>query len=58
MADGLHLCHICRSQSSLGIWLVEGFICSKCLEEISCTDVRDPKYGYFVAKLRELWQTG
>lgn len=51
-------CHICSQNKSQGIWLVQGYICASCLKEISKTEVGDPRYRDFVAKLRELWQTG
>jgi len=41
-----------------GIWLIGGYICAGCLEEISKTDAQDPRYAFFVQKLRELWQAG
>ncbi|HBI56402.1 MAG TPA: inhibitor of sigma-G Gin, partial [Firmicutes bacterium] len=41
-----------------GVRLVAGYICADCLIQISCTDVEDPKYAFYVAKLKELWQAG
>lgn len=51
-------CCICNHYNSQGIWLVDGYICASCLAEISSTDVHDPKYDYFVSRLKELWRTG
>lgn len=58
VVDKLNECHICNERTGLGIWLVGGYICSSCLEEISNTEVQDPKYDYFIFKLKELWLTG
>jgi len=49
-------CHICNKVNEQGIWLVNGYICGGCLSEISATEVEDPRYNFFVRKLRDLWQ--
>ncbi|HPZ91289.1 MAG: inhibitor of sigma-G Gin [Firmicutes bacterium] len=54
----LHKCHICTQLNAEGIWLVRGYICAGCLSAISATDVKDPRYAFYVRKLKELWQTG
>lgn len=51
-------CNICNRHNAEGIWLIGGFICSDCLDEISKTDVHDPRYTFFVRKLKELWRAG
>jgi hypothetical protein len=51
-------CHICNQQSAKGIWLIGGYICADCLEEISHTDARDSRYTFFIGKLKELWRAG
>ena len=52
------ICHICDCYCPEGVRLVEGYICADCLDQISGADVGDPKYAFFVAKLKELWQAG
>ena len=51
-------CCICGFVGPDSVRLAAGCICPKCLELISATEVDDPKYGFFVAKLKELWQAG
>lgn len=53
-----NICHICNLCCPEGVRLVAGYICAECLIQISCTDVEDPKYAFYVAKLKELWQAG
>lgn len=54
----LNKCHICTQQNPQGIWLIGGYICADCLEEISVTDAQDPRYTFFIGKLKELWLAG
>jgi hypothetical protein len=51
-------CHICNQQNAQGIWLIGGYICATCLDEISATDAQDPRYNFFIGKLKELWLAG
>lgn len=58
MSADQQICHICNLVCPEGVRLVEGYICSECLDEISGTDVGDPKYAFYIAKLKELWKAG
>jgi len=58
MSAEKQICHICNLCCSEGVRLVEGYICADCLNQISGTEVGEPKYDFYVAKLKELWQAG
>ncbi|MTI96831.1 MAG: inhibitor of sigma-G Gin [Firmicutes bacterium] len=51
-------CHFCGCEHDQGVMLVKGYICASCLDEITQTEVSNPRYQFFVKKLKELWQTG
>ena len=48
------ICIICEEQKEKGIHLYTSFICTKCEQDIIMTDTNDPKYKYFLNKLRKI----
>jgi hypothetical protein len=51
-------CVICEEQKDKGIHLYTSFICTKCEQDIIMTDTNDPKYKYFLNKLRKITAPG
>ncbi|AZU64790.1 sigma factor G inhibitor Gin [Neobacillus mesonae] len=47
-------CVICENQKVKGIHLYTSFICSDCEHELIQTDTSDPKYKYFLKRLRKV----
>lgn len=48
-------CLICGQEKTEGIQILYGFICDECEAEIVRTDVRDAKYSFFVAQMKQLF---
>jgi hypothetical protein len=48
------VCVICEEQKDKGIHLYTSFICTKCEQDIIMTDTNDPRYKYFLNKLRKI----
>jgi len=48
-------CIICKEEKNEGIRVCEEWICTECESEIIHTDVKDPKYPYFIHQLKQVW---
>lgn len=48
------VCVICEESKQLGVHLYTSFICLECEKDIISTDTSDPKYKYFIEKLRKV----
>ncbi len=48
------ICVICEEQKEKGIHLYTSFICSDCEKDMIMTETNDPKYKYFLKKLRKV----
>ncbi|MGM7724501.1 sigma factor G inhibitor Gin [uncultured Metabacillus sp.] len=47
-------CIICDMEKNAGIHLYTSFICVDCEKEMTRTKPSDPKYSYFLEKLRRI----
>ncbi len=47
-------CIICDEKKELGIYLYTSFICVECEKEMTSTQTSDPKYKYYLEKLRRV----
>jgi hypothetical protein len=47
-------CIICDLKKSMGIHLYTSFICIDCEKEMTNTQTSDPKYQYYLEKLRRV----
>lgn len=47
-------CVICEQLKPVGIHLYTSFICTECEKSMIDTDTSDPKYKYYVDKLRKV----
>lgn len=48
------ICVICEEYKEKGIHLYTSFICSNCEKDMISTETNDPKYKYFLNKLRKV----
>ncbi|WP_338471251.1 sigma factor G inhibitor Gin [Niallia sp. XMNu-256] len=48
------VCVICEVHKEKGIHLYTSFICSDCEKDMIATETNDPKYKYFLSKLRKV----
>lgn len=48
------ICVICEEQKEKGIHLYTSFICTNCERDMIKTETNDPKYKYFLNKLRKV----
>ncbi|WP_413466682.1 sigma factor G inhibitor Gin [Mesobacillus subterraneus] len=51
-------CVICEQTKKAGIHLYTSFICADCESIMIKTDTSDPKYKYYVEKLRKVTKPG
>lgn len=51
-------CLICETDQVEGIRVCEKWICLVCEMEMVKTDVRDPKYPFFIHQLKQIWYKG
>ncbi|MBP3041010.1 sigma factor G inhibitor Gin [Bacillaceae bacterium Marseille-Q3522] len=47
-------CIICEVRKAKGIHLYMAFICTDCEKQMLTTDTSDPKYKYYLEKLRRI----
>lgn len=47
-------CIICDMEKTKGIHLYTSFICVECEKEVASTQTVDPKYQYYVEKMRRI----
>ena len=47
-------CVICEEIKGKGIHLYTSFICTDCEKDMIVTDTHDPKYKYYLKKLRKI----
>ncbi|UOY91397.1 sigma factor G inhibitor Gin [Ectobacillus sp. JY-23] len=47
-------CIVCDLEKPTGITLYNGFICESCEKDIICTETNDPKYEFYLTKLRRI----
>lgn len=47
-------CIVCEENKTEGIHLYTSFICSECEEEMVGTETNEPKYQYFIDKLKRV----
>ncbi|WP_462410016.1 sigma factor G inhibitor Gin [Neobacillus sp. Marseille-QA0830] len=47
-------CVICEIQKPKGIHLYTSFICTDCEKDLIQTNTNDPKYKYFLQKLKKI----
>lgn len=47
-------CIVCDEEKELGIHLYTSFICRDCEKEMTNTPTSDPKYQYYLEKLRRV----
>lgn len=50
-------CIICHKQKEKGIHLYTSFICMECEKEMIDTNTNEPKYQYFIEKLKQVKTT-
>nr|WP_114746947.1 sigma factor G inhibitor Gin [Falsibacillus pallidus] len=48
------VCVVCDERRAKGIHLYTSFICSECEEDMVRTDTRDPKYKYYIDRLKKI----
>ncbi|MED3624623.1 sigma factor G inhibitor Gin [Neobacillus thermocopriae] len=48
------ICIICENLKPKGIHLYTSFICTDCEHDLIQTDTSDPKYSYFLNKLKKV----
>lgn len=48
------ICIVCDREKSVGIHLYTSFICVDCEREMISTQTSDPKYQYYLEKLRRV----
>jgi hypothetical protein len=51
-------CIICEEQKVRGIHLYTGFICVDCEKDMIDTETSDPKYKYYLQKLKKITTSG
>ncbi|WP_428910305.1 sigma factor G inhibitor Gin [Niallia sp. Krafla_26] len=51
-------CVICDEQKDKGIHLYTSFICIECEKDVILTETNDPKYKYYLSKLRKVTKPG
>jgi hypothetical protein len=47
-------CVVCEQTKPLGIHLYTAFICTECERELIETDAADPRYKYFLQRLKKI----
>lgn len=50
----LETCIICGDKKKKGIHLYTSFLCLDCERDIVVTDTNDPKYKYYLQKLKKI----
>ncbi len=50
-------CIFCSKEKKEGINLLEAFICSPCERELINAPVAGDRYKYYLAKLKQVWQS-
>lgn len=50
-----HICIICGEPKTVGIRIIEQFICEECETEMVHTDVLDAKYPFFINRMKSIW---
>ncbi len=48
-------CIICKQMKEEGLQICEQWICIVCELEMVKTDVKDPKYPFFIHQLKQVW---
>jgi hypothetical protein len=48
-------CIICKLEKAEGLRICEEWICTSCEAEMVHTDVKDPKYSFFIHQLKQVW---
>lgn len=48
-------CIICKQAKGEGIRICDEWICTSCETEMVLTDVKDPKYSFFITQLKQVW---
>lgn len=51
-------CVICEQTKTAGIHLYTSFICTDCESTMTKTDTSDPKYKFYIQKLRKVTKPG
>lgn len=51
-------CVICEQEKPEGIAIYEKWLCLSCELEIVKTDMKDPKYPFFIQQMRQIWYKG
>lgn len=49
---GMDNCIVCQEKGKLGYYLYHSFICTDCEQKMIETDPKDPRYQFFIDKLR------
>ena len=48
------ICVICEEGKEKGIHLYQSFICMECEKDLIVTETNDPKYKYYLQKLKKI----
>jgi hypothetical protein len=48
------ICVICEEGKDKGIYLYKSFICMDCERDLIITETSDPKYKYYLQKLKKI----
>ena len=48
------VCVVCDEHKRKGIHLYTAYICSDCEEDMVQTDTKDPKYKYYIDRLKKI----
>lgn len=48
-------CIICKQKKREGIKIYTQWICIACEHEIVQTDAKDPKYPFFIDRMKQIW---
>ncbi len=51
-------CIICQRETPEGLMILGRFICNQCERRLVSLDVTDDSYGYYVERLKYIWNRG
>ncbi len=49
-------CLVCGALGTAGARILGSRLCDECQAAITCLEARDDEYGFFVAKIKEVWR--
>ena len=51
----MQICLMCGKPADVGLRINTALLCRECEQELVTTDVTDPRYALYVARLKQAW---